>query len=420
MDIRADILHTFDWSRTFHAYGPGTDAPENLAGLRSEDADERVSALGYLYSAILHQGTVYPATPPVVLYAAALLSGPEADRPVRGLFGEATGSASVPLGRHLLHFLAAVARAVAESTGNATTAELDALADPGDRKDEIDALLDRIADGGEDVDEEVWEDPLLDTLCNAVLRDLRRAAPALLDAVRPLLTHRDSGVRRQAVTTAGALSRLGGGLALDLSGAADCAENRDEGAAIVLALVESGGDTTEFLTHADPAIRACAALSPALAGDPAATAELRTALTHPATADSWFDDRPGYFDGHVRFALVSALVERSGPGDAADLLPVFQALAAVSSAFTAERDLEGLLRLALGLTAVDAAAPLERPTPLQSAYLRVLAGSDGLWDAEVANFTVLLKRLGLPQDRGGLRLPAGHAPNRPLGRHRDR
>ena len=408
MDIRADILHTTDWSRTFHAYGPGTNAPENLAGLRSEDPGERASALGYLNGAILHQGTVYPATPPAALYVAALLSDPAVDRPVHDPFAEDAGASSVPLRRHLLHFLAAVARAVVESAGDATTAELDALADPGDRQEEIDALLALMA-SDEDADEEVWEDPLLDTLFHMGLRDLRRAAPALLGAVQPLLTHRDRGVRQGAVTAAGALSRLGGGLALDLSGAADYAESRDEGAAIVLALVESGGDTAEFLSHADPAIRACAALSPALAGSPAATAELRAALADPATVDTWFDDCPDYFDGRGRPTLVNALVERSGPEDATDLLPVFQALAEVSSAHTAERDLEGLLRLALGLTEGDATAPMVRPTPLQSAYLRAVAGSDGLWDAAVANFTVLLKRLGLPRDREGLRLLAEHA-----------
>ncbi|GAA1461409.1 hypothetical protein NE857_14175 [Nocardiopsis exhalans] len=406
MDTAPDILRTTDWSRTFHAYGPGTDAPKHLAALRSGQDSKVADALGYLYSAILHQGTVYPATPPAVLHVAGLLSDPAADRPVHGVFDEAMGAGAAPLRQHLLRFLADVAWSVAEVCGGYSDAELDALADPGERRGELDAFLERMArseDGDADDGEEVWEDPLLETVMNTVLRDLRRAAPVLLEAVRPLLTHRDRGVRQRAVTAAGALSRMGGGLALDLSGAADYAESRDEGAAIVLALAESGGDTAEFLTHQDPAIRACAALAPSLTDDPAATTELRTALLDPAAADAWFADRPGYFDGHVRFSMVKALVERSESEDAPDLLPVFQALAAVSSAFTAERDLQGLLSLALGRERRSAAAPVEYPTELQRAYLRALVDSDGLWDPGTADFTFLLKGLGLPPVRESMR-----------------
>lgn len=414
MDTAPDSLRTTDWSRTFHAFGLGTDTPKYLADLRSEKDSRRADALGYLYSAILHQGTVYPATPPAVLHVAGLLPDPAADRPVPGMFDEAMGTDAAPLRQHLLRFLADVARSVAEVEvcGGYSDAELDALADPGERRGELDAFLERMArseDDDADDGEEVGEDPLLQMVMNTALRDLRRAAPALLEAVRPLLTHRDRGVRQHAVTAAGALSRMGGGLALDLSGAADYAESRDEGAAIVLALVESGGDTAGFLTHHDPAIRACAALSPALADDPAATAELRTALLDPATADAWFEGRPGYFDGHVRFSLVKALVERSGPEDAPDLLPVFQALAAVSSPFAADRDLQGLLRLALGREGRNASLPLEHLTETQRAYLRAMVDSDSLWDPAIANFVFLLKRLGLPQARETLRGLAGNS-----------
>ncbi|WP_017584270.1 hypothetical protein [Nocardiopsis valliformis] len=406
MDTAPDSLRTTDWSWTFHAYGPGTDAPKHLAALRSGQDNKVADALGYLYSAILHQGTVYPATPPAVLHVADLLSDPAADRPVHRMFDGAMGTDAAPLRQHLLRFLADVAWSVAEVCGGYSDAELDALADPGERRGELDAFLERVArseDGDADDGEEIWEDPLLETVMHTVLRDLRRAAPVLLEAVRPLFTHRDRGVRQRAVTAAGALSRMGGGLALDLSGAADYAESRDEGAAIVLALVESGGDTAEFLTHHDPAIRACAALAPSLTDDPAATAELRTALLDPATADAWFADRPGYFDGHVRFSLVKALVERSESEDAPDLLPVFQALAGVSSPFTADRDLQGLLRLALGREERNAAPPLEHPTELQRAYLKAMVDSDGLWDSSIANFAFLLKRLGLSENRAALR-----------------
>lgn len=51
-----------DWSSLQHAYGPAVDVPEILAGLRSTDAQERDRALGRYWSAVHHQGTIYPAT----------------------------------------------------------------------------------------------------------------------------------------------------------------------------------------------------------------------------------------------------------------------------------------------------------------------------------------------------------------------
>ncbi|MEU3018197.1 hypothetical protein ABZ635_12470 [Nocardiopsis sp. NPDC007018] len=403
MDTRADILHSTDWSRTFHAYGPASEAPEFLAGLLSEREEERERALGYLNSAILHQGTIYPATPPVALFVAGLLTDPRAQAPVCDPFGGAPDLPAAPLRLRLLDFLADVARAAAELTADRSMTRLELLADPGDRRDGVDALLSRMADSDAEGAEDIWEDPLLDTVFRRALYDLHLAAPALLEAVRPLLTHPDGRVRQHAVAASGALCRLGGEPEVDLSGAADLAENRDEGAAIVLALVEGGGDTSEFLSHPDPAIRACAALSGDLAGDPVATGALRDALADPCAADAWFRDRPGFFPGHVRFSLVAALVERSQPGDAADLLPVFRALAATASPFTAEADLRGLLGLALGVVPGRPAPRVVAPTEVQRAYLSAVVDGDRLWGSRVANLSFVLSSLGLPQEREELR-----------------
>ncbi|WP_017544862.1 hypothetical protein [Nocardiopsis prasina] len=402
MDTRADTLRSTDWSRTFHAHGQATDAPEVLAGLLSAKGEERAEALAYLNGVILHQGTVYPATPPAALFVAGLLADPVGDLPVSDPLGGAAGAPSDPLRPHLLGFLADVARAVTEVSAGRSLAHMIELADPGEQRDELDALLTRMARGDTEGDEGLWEDPLLDTVFHAALRDLHLAAPALLGAVRPLLTHADGRVRQQAVTASGALSRLGEGPEVDLSGAADLAENRDQGAAIVLALVEGGRDTSAFLTHPDQAIRACAALSEHLEDDPVALGELRTALADPSAADSWFQDRPGFFPGHVRSSLVDALVARSGPGDAADLLPVFRALAGVASVFTSESDLAGLLRLAMGVTEETTVPGVVSPTDLQRAYLRAVADNDRLWSTGVASLSPVLHGLGLPSDREAL------------------
>lgn len=55
-------LHNIDWSSMEHAYGPADEVPSLLMAMRSPDADERDKALGEFYSAVHHQGDVYPCT----------------------------------------------------------------------------------------------------------------------------------------------------------------------------------------------------------------------------------------------------------------------------------------------------------------------------------------------------------------------
>jgi HEAT repeat protein len=91
---------------------------------------------------------------------------------------------------------------------------------------------------------------------------------------------------------------------------------------IVTRVTETGGDTTEFLTHADPAIRACAALAPGQRGNPAALAELLEAVRDPEALRGWFDRCPERFaePERVRSALLREAVLRGGP-DAVDRVP---------------------------------------------------------------------------------------------------
>ncbi|KOX15409.1 hypothetical protein [Nocardiopsis sp. NRRL B-16309] len=385
MQTGLDVLHTTDWDRTFHAYGVSGDAPGRLSGLLADDPDTLTRSLDYLYSAMLHQGTLYPATVPTVLFVAGLLERPDTGRP-----HPEAGAGREPLRAALLGFLRDTAESAAIPGTDAELAERARLS-PSER--------DRVLGAIRADDEQVWEEPALEALTWQAVVDLRAAAPVLRDAVQPLLTCPDALLRSRAVEAAAAVAALGG-LDLDLSGAADMAETRDEAAVIVLAKGEAGGDTSEFLTHADPAIRACAALAPALSGDPRATRVLVEALEDPREADQWFGNRPAAFGGHVRFTLVRTLAERAGPEDAARLLPVHRRMAALSSAYTAEADCGPLLDLAFS-RAPGNGAPHE-PTAVQKAYLRALLDNDDIWAGTVANFSVRLKALGLPMDREGV------------------
>lgn len=60
--IMLDGIHDIDWASLTHAYGSAEEVPALLRALRSPDAEERRTALDRFYSAVHHQGSVYPAT----------------------------------------------------------------------------------------------------------------------------------------------------------------------------------------------------------------------------------------------------------------------------------------------------------------------------------------------------------------------
>ena len=60
--IMFEGLHHIDWASMEHAYGTAEEVPALLWALRSPEAEERRKALERFYSAVHHQGDVYPAT----------------------------------------------------------------------------------------------------------------------------------------------------------------------------------------------------------------------------------------------------------------------------------------------------------------------------------------------------------------------
>jgi hypothetical protein len=67
-------LDTVDWAALTHAYGSAEDVPDLIRALYSADPEQVDEALGELFSCVLHQGSVYPATieaVPFLAHAAA-------------------------------------------------------------------------------------------------------------------------------------------------------------------------------------------------------------------------------------------------------------------------------------------------------------------------------------------------------------
>ncbi|TWT01687.1 hypothetical protein [Reyranella sp. CPCC 100927] len=66
-------LEDTDWSMLCHAYGTAGDTPAHLHALLGENPDKRTAAEYHLNSAIIHQGTPWPATAPVTTIVAGML-----------------------------------------------------------------------------------------------------------------------------------------------------------------------------------------------------------------------------------------------------------------------------------------------------------------------------------------------------------
>lgn len=74
MDATREALEAAaPWAELFHAYGPSTDTPAHLFALVAGPAAARREGLAHLSSAILHQGTPWPATAPVAEVLVGLL-----------------------------------------------------------------------------------------------------------------------------------------------------------------------------------------------------------------------------------------------------------------------------------------------------------------------------------------------------------
>ena len=97
-----------DWSGLDGAYGPATEVPEALEGLTDPElADDAVNDL---YSTVLHQGSLYPASGPAVLEVARLLAAGRCADPTGALSLVAYYSQCVQEHRAALAFLRAYPR----------------------------------------------------------------------------------------------------------------------------------------------------------------------------------------------------------------------------------------------------------------------------------------------------------------------
>ncbi|WP_238007465.1 hypothetical protein KZZ52_18995 [Dactylosporangium sp. AC04546] len=341
-----------------HAYGRATDTPAHLAALAGADAAARTAALSHLWSAVIHQGTPWTVTPPAAEVIVALLPALDA----------------ADVRRSLLRFLAAVAEA--------GSAEVEPVETDLSGLDELD-------------EDEIWGEPdLAEALYVQAVLGCRALVPAMRTAAASCLSDEHSTVRAAAAYAIGACGAGAEAAALGPRLHALAAEaGPDERATLVLAAGTLGLGARRYLGDPHPGVRACAALAPDLADDPAATAELLAALTDPAAIETWFAQQPPQFPMHIRFTLIDAALARVA--DPAALLPAALAVVPVAGKWTVNLDW-GRFLVALA------------PTSALGAYLAALVERDDFWDPTNGNASLSFRQAGLPYDREACRALLGN------------
>lgn len=164
-----------DTRHLLHAYGLATDAAAHLAVLSHSDAGAIAKAGTYLTSAIIHQGTPWPATGPVVGYVCSLVLDGTLSAAARPVVAE---------------FLAEVASAieVAEGEGGAGWLRTQIADNSFDLDGAVAQMAELSDDDAESAYEEMFDDDDVADLIMyiAFLGVVERAAE--VDAARALLS----------------------------------------------------------------------------------------------------------------------------------------------------------------------------------------------------------------------------------------
>ncbi|MEU8528309.1 hypothetical protein AB0C77_22340 [Streptomyces sp. NPDC048629] len=351
----------YDWSKVFHAYGTATDTAEILDGPLEAAAD-------HLWSAILHQGTVWPATPEVL----RVVGGRLREAPSLGLRFVRDVASSVNAGNE--------AEALRARVAAAPTAEWTAAYVAADEDDQVD----------------MWDDDTGNLVLLGAALDCWDLLPELLDPVAEFLEDADPEVRASAWA---AVTRLVNHPAVAartpellprLTRLAAAAESVEERVSLVMDLGQLGGDPTPFLADESPLVRCAAAMTPPLADDLTAHEELLRMAATPTEFDA-LQGVPRFEGEPPRWTLIAVLSRR--PVAPSRLYE--PAVAALPHAFR----MAPCPDLGPYLEVLFAGGWPERPTAEQRDLAREMAARDDLWSPVNGNRKITLRGLNLPDDR---------------------
>ena len=360
-----------EWDRLLHAYGLATDTPQQLAAITGDDDDAADRAFEHLWNAVLHQGSIYTATGPVVTW-----------------LSEAVADALIPDRIHLerttregeaIAFLAEAYRSAASVTR------------PVAISPERLAQLDR-AIAGFDPQTFYRDDELVGDLMAHAITDLLARAPAAAEAALSVLERGDPALTVGAIDLLAQAARAGTHLTEAASVLRARATTPDDLTRLtaVIALGELGLDTSAFFEDAALGVRVAAALAPGAATDPRAFDLLAEAALEPAAVDAAFDPRPPQLDEFGRFLVIAALCDRTTSFE--DVLPAALACVPLASPYTVEYDWGVFLKTARRLGLEPSLKPF-------ATYLEALVDRKDLWNPRNANAESLFRSADLPYDR---------------------
>lgn len=397
--VRQSIV-TVPWERLAHAYHGASDAPANLEVFLSstESNPELKKSVDWMWTSILHQGSIYSASTPVMWILIDLLAAwpdhPAADAILRGV---QTMVDTIP---HM--------EGTDEECGN-----------PVLENNEDDPVYEAFVSDPVPKGTDAGIPEAYFTAACVTQRQVLKLARHSLPVVRAALVGLAGEKKMAAVAIAlGAIraepenSALAGELATVIGN-----PDFDPGAWISTAMVlgERGVDFSNLLSHTDRRMRLAAAMSPGTSGDARSVSELVAAVSDPEWLEQAFPSGLAHLDMHPRFHVLKTLLDRTKAVDAEP--SVIEALRVLvhkrAAKFTVDFEWGPVLHWAFAERIVKLPhkgefAPLPTTlTPAQTAILRELCHKADFWDRTFGNGSLAFKRVQLPFDREALRRLAG-------------
>jgi len=403
-EIRRSIA-SVPWDRLAHAYHGAWDAPAQLEifldlASSKEALDE---AVDWMWGSILHQGSIYSASSPVLWILIDLIT---------------TRPNCAPA--------ASIMRAVQTITdgleymgdGSADEQRRPVLtSQPGEPLYEV--WCEKALPRSSDIEAE--EDYFAATYVRpSLLRDLVRHA---IPAISLHLKTSEHPTRTAAVAAGLGALQVVPDDAQSLVGLIDAIGNPayDPGAWVSVAMVfgRLGRDMSGLLAHPDRRVRFAAAMSSSTPGDQRSAMELASAVAEPEWLEAEFPNGVAHLDMHLRFHALRALLERTQPENADPCLidAICALLRKRAHKYTVDYEWGPVLRWAfherlIQLPHSGPVAPLpDTLTSAQAAILRSLCANADLWDPTNGNASLAYKYVQLPYDREALRRLAGTAAN---------
>jgi len=227
-------LDKINWNRLYHAYGIATDTPNHMQNLLSHDLVQRNNAIGHLFSAVLHQGTVYTVTPIVVQILISVLHDPVLNEDMSEFYREkykarlaqtkkelSSPNITDIMKKPLLHRCTQLEKVLASQDGNNGLVQVLSFFDhvgeslsynevpienSSPSAEELDTLFNSASE--EDDNEEFWISPLHEKLTNRAIFDLFRMADDVLASINCFVSDANLAVMQTAKNAAASWAKV--------------------------------------------------------------------------------------------------------------------------------------------------------------------------------------------------------------------